>query len=252
MSSVEDKILVLSKQLYPTGRAFKMPAGGDFEALNKSLAKILAETYQDAVSTLNSILPDNDFFLEDDAINLERFFGLISNPLVSLSDRKKAIIRKMNAPGVNPAKGNYLYVQSQLRAAGFDVYVHENIPTQDPGNVIIAVGYGMLGEYELGEVELGDTYSYYSALFDFIELGECELGEFELGEYFYKNKVVNHIDEQADILFSIGDFTSCFFIGGQVKGTFATVDINRKTEFRQLILKLKQTQLVAILFINYI
>jgi hypothetical protein len=64
--------------------------------------------------------------------------------------------------------------------------------------------------------------------------------------------VANSLSASADSSFDIGEnYRSTFFIGGEIPGTFADVDANRETEFRQLILKLKPSQTIAYLLINY-
>lgn len=234
MRSIEDRILLLAKQLYPTGRAFKMPHGGFFSALHEALAISKSTAYTDALSTFDSIIPDNDNFTADDATDWERRLGLITADGVALSDRKLAIIRKMQFPGQAQARGNYLFVQGQLQSAGFNVYVYENrFPdgmggyiTQNPVTLSGVINYNQHGQFQHGQKRHGGSY---------------------------RNICVNHIDEKLDWNFNIGDsLRSTFFIGGSPLGTFATVPFARKDEFRQLILKLKPAQTVAFLFINYI
>ena len=234
--ALTDQILALARQLYPTGRAFRMFFGSDFEKLNQGLAVSEAQVAQDALSILNSVLPDNDSFTVDDATDWERRLGLITNSSVSLSDRKLAIKRKMNFPGTIPARQSYLYIQGQLQAAGFNVYVFPNIFPDGSGGYITKDPTTVSGGLGLGTHELGDL----------------ELGDFELGASF-NNIVANHIEEPLDSIFDPGaNYRSSFYIGGGYLGTFANVDINRKAEFRQLILKLKPTQTIAFLLINYI
>lgn len=235
--SVLENILKLKKQLYPTGRAFKMPPGGPFEKLNNALNQSEAQAYADAKSILNSILPDNDDFLEDDATAWERRLGLITNSAVSLADRKLAIKRKLNYPTGNPAKQHYLYLQTQLQAAGFDVYVFENRFDDYPNGYITKT-----------PIEVSGAPSILSPF----QHGQRQHGNFQHGGG-YNNKVVNHIDESLDRPFSIGtNYRSTFFVGGNTVGSFAEIPVARKTEFRQLILRLKPVQTVAFLFINYI
>lgn len=231
-----EKLISLTRQLYPTGRAFKMPKGGFMEKFHKALAVSENQAYSDAVSILNSALPDNDEFSLDDATDWERRLGLITNPSVSLTNRKLAIVRKINHPGTIPARQNYLYLQGQLRAAGFDVYVYENrfydgmggYVTQNP--LVLSGGVG------------GISYQY----------GDYQYGDIQYGGAF-GNVVINNIDENKDLIFDIGNnLKSTFFIGGTPIGTFSDVDLERKNEFRQLILKIKPVQSVAFLFINYI
>lgn len=231
-----EKILSLTKQLYPTGRAFKMPKLGYLDKFHNALAVSENQAYVDAVSILNSILPDNDGFTEDDATAWERRLGLITNTSVSLADRKLAIIRKINHPGTIPARQNYLYLQGQLQAAGFDVYVYENRFPDGFG------GYETENPLTLSGGVGGVSFQH----------GDRQHGDFQHGGGF-GNIVANYIDEDIDFLFDVGsNLKSTFFIGGTPIGTFANVPASRKAEFRQLILKIKPVQTVAFLFINYI
>lgn len=201
--------------------------GSWLEALHQGLAESEAQAYLDAVSILDSMIPDNANFTTDDASDWERRLGMITNSSTPLEDRKAAILRKMAYPGVNPARSHYLYLERQLQLAGFDVYVHENIPAQSPGAVNAAI---------LGHAQY-NTFNY---------------GGFNYGGYV--NAIVaNQIDAEQDLAFNVGDNQRCtFFIGGQVLGTYANVSASRETEFRQMILKLKPVQNIAYLFITYV
>lgn len=233
---IYDKIQSLTKGLYPTGRAFRFPFGGHLDTLHNALAESEKRAYQDATSVLNIVLPDNDNFTAEDATDWERRLGLVSNSNVALSDRKLAILRKINHPGTIPARQNYRYLEKQLQDAGFDVYVFENrfdlypdsYQTQDP--LTLSGGSGS-----------------FSA-----QHGDFQHGDFQHGGG-YSNIIANHIDEARDLSFNVGDnLRSTFFVGGTPVGTFANVDADRKKEFRQLILKIKPVQSVGYLFINYI
>jgi len=236
--SVLDRIIKLTDQLYPSGRVFKLFKDSEFKKLHEALGLSEERAYNDALAILDAILPDNDNFTEDDAADWERRLGLITNLSVSFDDRKAAILRKMNHPGTIPARQHFLYLEGQLQAAGFAVFVFENkfpdggggIETRDP---ITVSGGGAGAQVQLGDFQLGDTQfgSGVSAG------GVC----------------VNSIDEGIDDLFDVGDnLRSTFYIGGDPVGTFADVDLVRKDEFRQLILKIKPAQTVGFLFINYI
>lgn len=214
----------------------KITEGGLKEKLHRGLAQSEARAWDDAVSILDSALPDNANFTVDDAAAWERRLGLITNEAVSLADRKLAIIRKMNHPGTVPARENYRFLEKQLRDAGFDVYVHEN-----------RFSDGMGGYYTQNPLTLtggvGGGGSQY---------GDFQYGDSQYGQR-YRNIIVNYIDEELDWKFNLGgSFKSTFFIGGVYVGTFASVDEDRKQEFRQLILRTKPTQTIGFLFINYI
>ena len=226
--NIFQKLQILTKSLYPTGRAFKMPYNGFFEKLNNGLIASEERAYNDFVSVLYSVLPDNANFTTDDADDWERRLGLITNPLVSLANRKAAIIRKLNFPGRNPARGHFKYIELQLQLAGFNVFVYENIPAAAPS-----------------------TYGYSGTTVP-VRHGKILHGQLNHGGTYY-NKIVNYIDEARDSLFNLGGtFRLTFFIGGPTIGTSANVPVARKDEFRQLILKLKQTQTVGLLYINYV
>lgn len=231
-----ERILQLTKTLYPTGRAFRMRENGVLWKLHRALAQSEARFYLDAVSTLDSALPDNDNFTVDDAQAWERRLGLITNGAVPLADRKLAIIRKMNHPGTVPARENWRFLQKTLRDAGFDVYVYENrfsdgmggYTTQNPLTLSVGVG-GISPQY-----------------------GDFQYGDQQYGLY-YGNLVVNFLDEIEDSQFDVGgSLKSTFFVGGPYVGQFANVDADRKLEFRQMILRTKPVQTVGYLFVNYI
>ncbi len=230
--------LKLTKQLYPTGRAYKMARDSDFEKLNIALNVSEEKFYNDARAVLNTIIPDNDLFSEEDAAFWEHALGLITNISVSLADRKLAILRKMKHPGLNPAKQHYLYLEGQLRAAGFDVYVYENrFPGYpDPDVFVTRTPLDVGGPSILSQTRY-NTFRY---------------GQRNYGVSF-NNIIANSIYENVDANFDVGpNFGRTFFIGGNPIGTFANVDANRKLEFRQTILRIKPVQTVGFLFINYI
>jgi hypothetical protein len=235
MSYIGDKILKLTRQLYPTGRAWKLPFFGYFEGLHKALAVSEAQAYEDAVSILYSILPDNSNFTSDDATDWERRLGLITNLATPLASRMLAIKRKMQAPGVNPAKGHYLNLEKQLQDAGFNVYVHENIIYNYP-----------TGFSQYNPVTLNANISSQ------VQHGDHQHSDVQSGIYI-NSVIANSIYNSVDVGFNVGsNLRSTFFIGGSVLGTYANVTASREQEFRQLILNIKQVQTVGYLFINYI
>ncbi|MCE3278024.1 MAG: hypothetical protein K0S44_215 [Bacteroidetes bacterium] len=236
MSSISDKILALTKQLYPTGRAFKMPLNGYLEAFHRGLAVSEAQAYQDALAIHNSILPDNANFTADDATDWERRLGMVDGSANTLSVRKLAIQRKLNYPGNTPEKGHYLHLEEQLQSAGFNVYVYENRFPLYP------TGYF---------TKTPEQVTGLSNLKSKVQYGQKNYGLFKYGGY-YANKIVNHIEEERDYHFDLGGTLKCtFFIGGNPIGSYANVPTTRKDEFRQLILRIKQVQDVGFLLINY-
>lgn len=236
MFSYLQQISALSKQLFPTGRAFKMPSNGYLDALMYALSLRENQAYNDALSIQNSMLPDNSLFTADDATDWERRLGMIYSPNVHLELRKLAIKRKMQHPGDIKARQHYLYLEGQLQAAGFDVYVYENRFDD---------GYGYYETQTVFEITGGVGV-------DDLQHGDAQHGDAQHGGA-YSNIVVNYIDESIDRNFFVPtNLRATFFIGGNPLGSYANIPAERKDEFRQLILKLKPAQMVGYLLINYV
>jgi uncharacterized protein YmfQ (DUF2313 family) len=254
MSNVLQDLISLTKQLLPKGRAFSVPVNGRKDKLNRALAYSEKDIYDSALSILDSILPDNDNFTAEDATRWEERLGMIVNQSVSLQDRKDAIKRKMNHPGTILARQSAGYIQDQLQAAGFNVWVHEIIPVQSIESILLSNlnPPQQLGNFQLGQQQLGNVYTFYSSFFTYSQLGNFQLGQMQLNGYYWNNKVVNYIEKIKDAGFNTGNLRRSFIVGGEILGTFADIQEIRKDEFRQLILKTKPTQTSGILFINYI
>lgn len=219
----------LTVRLFPLGRAFRTPPGGLKEGVFRALAQSEADWTVDALGILDQVLADNDNFTEDDAAEWERRLAIRSSPGTSLADRKLAILRKYSSPGDIPARQHYLYLEGQLQAAGFNVFVHENKDGMGgtiPIEAFIANQYGTPTP-QYGQVQYGPG------------LANLDL-------------VANFIDTDRDNQFVLSDdLRATFFIGGSVLGSSATVPTSRREEFRQLILTIKPLQTVGILLIDY-
>lgn len=225
MSTVS-KIIRLTRQLYPTGRAWLMPDGSVFAKLHTALADSEANAHTRLMRTLDSALPENAQFDEADAANWERALGLLVNPSVSLDDRKLAIQRKINHPGAIKARQHYKYIEGQLQAAGFNVYVHEQT---NPVRILLDAKYG--------------RFSYGTA--NYGQVGVLNFG-FQL--------IANYLDPAKDAEFNVGgpvEQRSLFFIGGEVFGDQVAVPAVREKEFRDLVLKLKPAHTVAISLVEF-
>lgn len=277
----KEVLLNLTKRLYPRSRAFKMAEYSLFESLNKGLIESENKVFTDINAVLYSILPDNDNFTLEDANTWERRLGIISNDNTTLDDKKKAIQRKYNYPGTIKARQHYLYLQESLQKSGFDVYVHEN---RFPQQAIIPeqLGVSEMGNCEMGaEINNPDKYSVVdpnSLITTASMMGVGIMGAMEMGATVNYSLCANYINEYKDrdvlvnysqppVQLGLGEMgigemggtfdyqkalRSTFYVGGQTFGDFADVPNARKNEFRQIILKLKPTQTVGILLINYI
>jgi hypothetical protein len=251
----QEKLKRLTEQLYPTGRAFGVNKGGVRDLVDDALIIQESEFYDFSMGILDELLPDNDNFTAQFATNWEHRLGLITDPLVPLADRKAEIIRKMNHPGDIPARQSWDYMQQQLQLANFDsVYVHDNTTGM---TVQQALSFSplitQLGQGQLGQSNLANVLSVYGSLFNCNQLSNYNLGQANLGFcYNYGQKVVNNIDWQKDEHFVINDWYKVFYVGGVNIGDFASVSEVRREQLRQLILKIKPLDTVAVMFINYV
>jgi uncharacterized protein YmfQ (DUF2313 family) len=233
MTTVE-KLLKLTKQFYPSGRAFRVRELGELERLHEALAISEGRADDDAKAILNVIIPDNDGFTADDATQWERRLGIISNESVSLSDRKLAILRKMKHPGTTPARSNYRFLQQQLRDAGFDVYVYEN-------------------RFWNGSAYVTKSPVEFSGTDNPVQYGDSQYGTFQYGGSLW-DLIASSIYAEDDAVFNPGydNLRFTFFIGGPYAGTRADVDASREYEFRQLICRAKPVNMIGYLLINYV
>lgn len=237
LSEVKAKIIKATRLLYPRGRAFKMPYGGTLDKLHKALSISESQAYLDSVSILDSTIADNSNFTASDATDWEVRLGIApSTGVVTLADRILAINRKYNHPGTIKARQHWRYIEAQLQAAGFNVFVYENIFSDGMGGFITKSPEQVLGT--ASGAAFHKTTVYHGTIFH----GGT-----------YKNMVANSVDEALDATFIVGsNYRSTFFISSNVIDVFADVSEARKNEFRQLILQLKPSQTVAYLFVNYI
>ncbi len=266
-------LIWLAQKLYPNGRAFRMPeptdtgstytdpddedytdpsgdpyvtdysptsTGGILYRLHRALSYVLEEAWTANAGTLNAIMPDNPAFTIADARDWYRRLGIYDSGLVSFADMKLAIARKLSFPLVPLDKQHYLYIENQLRAAGFDVRVYKNKFSDGAGGWIT----------KRPEEILGVTYGaaiHSSAVFH---------GAITHGAAYgttWPHKIVNYLEEAMDTPFNIGaNYRSTFYIAGATVDAFATLDVNREIEFRQLVLKLKRAETCALCFINYV
>jgi len=254
MPSLLTQISKLTRQLFPTGKAFGNKLNGVNEKLFTATDENMSELATDSRGVLDSILPDNDNFTTGDATRWEERLGMITNTAVSLADRKLAIIRKMNHPGDIPARQSRDYLQDRLQAAGFDVYVYENntgLSFQDILNN--GLNASEMGASEMGESEMINSETYYPEWFTNIEMGTAEMGAAQMGGSTFTNLIANSLDLAIDESFDVGaNNIRTFVIGGPTFGSTADVLAIRETEFRQLVLRLKPVKSVAGIFINYI
>lgn len=207
-------ILKLTKQLLPTGRAWRLPDNGIFQKLIYALGKSEQRAYEFALSTLYRILPDNDNFTEDDATEWERRLNISAGSgYVPLETRKATILRKYQFPGGFLNRQNYRYIEAQLQLAGYAVTVTENYTPFATASTTV---HALTTLHDLNTVHGKED------LIDDLIANSIEKGE----------------------IFNIDTYKGVFYIDGSIPA-------NSINTFRQLVLTLKPVNTVAILRLTY-
>jgi len=220
--------LNLASQLYPTGRAFYINENSNKEKLHNAINDSFVRLLEQARLVIDKNIPDNENFVEEDALLWEQRLGLFPNPPVSIEVRRNLIARKLAYPsGVQPRLSRE-FIESQLRASGFDVRVYpnrfENGETKTPNEVL---GMG------LTEVQHG---------------GDSQHG-IQHGATGFQ-VIANSLERET---FSVGEnLEHTFFISGGTIESRASVPANREREFRELVLKLKPARSVVFPLINFV
>lgn len=234
MSIIND-ISKLTEQLFPDGLAFKVLPDSWRSAVNRGLQESEARAWADINGVLSGLLPDNDSFTISDAQGWERALGITVSQGTTLTDRKMVIARRIAHPAGVLNRQSAAYLQNELQASGFNVFVFEN--RFDDG---------------MGGLETRSPATVTGTSGAPLQLGDDQLSDSQLGDAIFE-KCVNFIDVATDNGFNVGgNLRSTFFVGGTPVGTYANVPTTRRDEFRSLILRLKPAQTVGYLFINYV
>jgi hypothetical protein len=230
----------LSQKLYPqNGRAWRMADGNIFFRLHRAINLSFARARAAALNIQDAQLPDSGNFTIDDAHAWYKRLGIYDSGLVPLADMKLAIAQKLSFPITPLNKQSLQYIEDQLQAAGFNVFVYQNKFPSGPGFITKTPGEVLGG----------------------IPAGNAVYNNFTYGDLNYDQRwidsgitlCVNYLEEAKDANFITGgQYRYTFFIAGATVDTFANVLASRKIEFRQLVLKLKAANMCAFLFVNYV
>ncbi|RDY57716.1 hypothetical protein [Flagellimonas nanhaiensis] len=226
--------LGMTKSLYPTGRAFNLPEKGTLENLHKGINIGIIRVVEDSKNIIETAIPDNEKFTEEEASFLEFKFGLFVNPLTTLENRKKALLRKMSHPSNVPARQNPTFLEDQLRSAGFDVRIYENKFFENgqwvyktPEDI---TAMSLVATQHANNLQHGGGVQHGSS--GFLVIANSDKG-----------------DESYNVG---GNLWATFFISGPDISTLANIPEEREKEFRELVLKLKPAHTVAYLLVKYI
>lgn len=225
----------LAMQLYPTGRAFNVMKDSFMDKLHSAINISFIRLMDDAKATIDSTIPDNENFTEEDCSLWEYRFGMVTNESLSVQTRRDALRRRMSRGKNIRARQHKDYIQYQLQQAGFNVFVHEN------------------GFWELGVLVHKRPQDILYIQPENVQHGGSTQHGIGVQHGGVNSEVIANSHKPNEI-FSVDDenLFATFFLGGETLGQAAEVPENRQEEFRELVLKLKPANLVAFTFINYV
>ena len=151
--NIADKWKWVTGKLNPDGVAFAMPKGGVYDMLMAAINQTMAQVEEDAYSILLSMIPDNDTFSYADAVFWYRELGLYNGFTddTHLAEMKAAIYQKQSFALAPLNMQSPAFIQAQLQAAGFPVYIYPNRFNTGGGITAINVDDGGQGGYAVDD-----------------------------------------------------------------------------------------------------
>lgn len=227
--------------LLPTGRAFWTFPREIRNVFLRVMAKEDKRLVDDANTVKAGITPNHSGFNSTHAEAWERALALPINPNLSLSQRRNIIARKLNHPGDILGRSSSPYLNWTVKEAGFDVNLYRN---------------RFDGEAKFPDEMVGNQY------WDDTEYGDTEYGGYGV------EVIANHLEPERDIadhfpnglsdMYALGrkGMRQFIYIGDDIQfdnsgNPYASVPLERRTEFRDLILTVKPSRSIALCFVAY-
>jgi len=244
--TVADVFFALNNVLYPTGRAWQQFDGHLLGALHAGLNVSFIRLIEDAYATINSTFPDTELFDLSDIELWEYRLGITPStatplePLAlptlltatpepsELDTRRNRILQKLAYPNNVKPRQSRVFIEYQLRQAGFNVTVLENtLPYRTPEDVLGDLPPPVMHD---DDVQHGDNLQHGGANFEVIA-NKSEPGEdYSVGgeDNLYATFFIVKLTEPGLLALDETD-----------------IPVDREKEFRELVLKLKPAQTVA-------
>jgi len=228
-------LLGMVSDLYPTGRVWNLNEKSDFNKFHTAINKSFSDLIDFSSSLIDSMIPDNENFDSEDATWLEYNLGLTTNESLPLSLRKSNLLTKLAYPNNRTARQHYLYIEKVLNDYGFDVKVYENLFYNLDGSVYYVPPQDVILTSPGITQHGGDTQHG----------GATQHG---FGSY---SVIANSMFDEEYNIGGLQNLWATFYIGGATFGDIAIIPESRKTEFRELVLKLKPAHLIAYTLIDF-
>ena len=228
----------LADQLYPTGRAWRIYSENNIGKIHEAINETFLDLREEGFALINSVIPDNPYFTNEDCLFWEGKLGIISNSNLTIEQRRNIILNKLSFPRNIKARQSMKYIEKQLHLNGFtEVRVYANI-FYNPNGTHYYMSPQQLSQQAAMVVQHGGNTQHSNST----QHGDANV-----------EVIANSVNDEN---YSIGgneNLWATFFIASPISVTEkGFVPNSRKKEFKELVLKLKPANTVAFTLINYI
>lgn len=221
--------------LLPPGSLWVPEDDADFDLLLEGMAA----NSEALVTYLESLAHLRNPLLTPALADLETEFGIIPDPAMDETLRRGRLLAAKTAGN---GDGSAAFMERQLRAAGFDVYVHVNNPPVNPNQFIT---FSSLLEFGAEEAEFGADDAEFGGTRRLLVNDGVVVGQFPL---IY----VNPPPQYWPLVFFVGG-AATRGVGGELTGIAqADVPLSRWNELDTLIIKYKPMWTWCGLSVNYV
>ena len=235
-----DLFLRIYKHLLPKGRAWSLVIDGMLRKFFEGISGLPDDVRNFIDDIWSDLWPQTSRDIEA----WERQFGIIPNTAVE-ADRRAALAAAWLGGGVQSPHG----VQAVLRAAGFDVYVHDpwyfspGKTIRDARALLTPPGVG----YPLANKFIVQVPSYVDGVMCGDPAAICGEPDALAG-----NSVgAGHGTVPTVVPTDPNTWPYFWYVGAQTFGALATIDAARRNEFETLLLKLKPAHTWVGVFATY-
>lgn len=229
--------LRIFQHLLPTGKAWRLTPGKQLRQFFEGLAEPLADAREFIDANYLDLFPTTTRLLAQ----WEQQFGLTPSADASEDDRRLALASAWQAQGGQSPS----YLQTSLRAAGFDVYVHEWWEPPNEAPRVVRNPRDYTDDPTFGDTQCGDTDALCG------EPG-AQCNRFLANEPGYL--VNSDLTRVAPPLIPNDAAGWPFFayVGGETFGDVADVAAERRQEFETLVLKLFPAHIWIVTLVEYV